>query len=169
MSERRASPVQRLKTVLNWTPEQATRPFEALDALYTNILLNAKEAYEAVDAHSGRDFLLLFRVYHVNVSGFQLGSGFTSQYPPDRLSALLRLEPQAEETLVSDLRSLVALETDEHDEAPLRLYHKSFSDFFEEESRAKDLFVPPSRVYTHLAKCCMQHILECPLFLDPRE
>ena len=86
-------------------------------------------------------------MYHVNVSGFQLGSGFTSHYPPDRLSALLRLEPQAEETLVSDLRSLVALETDEHDEAPLRLYHKSFTDFLDAESRAKDLYVSPHRVH----------------------
>ncbi|KAJ2935700.1 hypothetical protein H1R20_g1391, partial [Candolleomyces eurysporus] len=51
VSERRASPVHTLKTVLNWTPGQATRPFEALDMLYTNILSNAKEAYEAVDAH----------------------------------------------------------------------------------------------------------------------
>ncbi|KAJ2915217.1 hypothetical protein MD484_g5212, partial [Candolleomyces efflorescens] len=168
ISERRTSPWARLDAVLTWTPYegQAAKPFEALDALYSSILLAAKETYEAVDTHRGRDFLLLFRVYHVNVSGFQLGSGFTSQYPPDRLSALLRLEPQAEETLVSDLRSLVALETDEHDEAPLRLYHKSFSDFLEEPSRAKDLLVPKSRVYMHLAKCMMQYILECPLDFD---
>ncbi|RXW17515.1 hypothetical protein EST38_g8341 [Candolleomyces aberdarensis] len=31
-----------------------------------------------------------------------------------------------------------------------------------EESRAKDLFVPGSRIYTHLAKCCLQRIIESP-------
>ncbi|KAJ2927793.1 hypothetical protein H1R20_g9295, partial [Candolleomyces eurysporus] len=51
VSERRASPVHMLKTVLNWIPGQVTRPFEALDMLYTNILSNAKETYEAVDAY----------------------------------------------------------------------------------------------------------------------
>ena len=44
----------------------------------------------------------------------------------------------------------------------LAVYHKSFSDFMNEESRAKDLFVPESRVETHLAKCCMQRIIESP-------
>ncbi|RXW15599.1 hypothetical protein EST38_g10256 [Candolleomyces aberdarensis] len=67
VSERRASPAHRLKTVLNWTADQGqlTKPFEALDILYTSILLNAKEAYEAVDTHSGRDFLLLLKMFYM--------------------------------------------------------------------------------------------------------
>jgi hypothetical protein len=62
----------------------------------------------------------------------------------------------------------MALETDEYGHFGLHFYHKSFSDFLEEPSRAKNLFVPLSRVYMHLAKCCMQHIIECPLDFDSR-
>ncbi|RXW17047.1 hypothetical protein EST38_g8798 [Candolleomyces aberdarensis] len=117
ISERRASPAARLKVVLTWTPDecQGARPFEALDRLYTNILLAAKNAYEAVDTHRGRDFLLLFRAYHISVDGFffNVDEGLsTSMHPTaDLLSALLSLETGAEESLISDLRSLVALET----------------------------------------------------------
>ncbi|RXW14881.1 hypothetical protein EST38_g10968 [Candolleomyces aberdarensis] len=183
ISERRASPAERLKAVLTWTPHvgQTTRPFEALDRLYTNIVLSAKNAYEAVDTHHGRDFLLLLATHHINgTTGFDqpdnpanLGLGFFA----NDLSALLSLRPGAEDNLFSDLRSLMTLETAQsylsdgdglgNVQLQLRLYHKSFSDFFKEECRAKNLFVPPSCVYRHLAKCCMQHIVECPLFLEP--
>jgi hypothetical protein len=167
ISEPRASPAARLKAVLTWTPHagQVAKPFEVLDKLYSNILLAAKDTYEAVDTHHGRDFLLLLRAHHVNIKGFDID---IKMYPADLLSSLLNLEPQAEEALISDLRSLVALEPDENSYLRLRLYHKSFTDFLEEPSRAKDLFVPESRVYTHLAKCCMQYIIECPLDFDSR-
>jgi hypothetical protein len=80
------------------------------------------------------------------------------------------MEARGEENLVSDLRSLVFLETEtdvDHHDITLMLYHKSFSDFLEEESRAKDLFVPEDRTYTHLEKCYLQRALELwPLDLD---
>ncbi|RXW19578.1 hypothetical protein EST38_g6269 [Candolleomyces aberdarensis] len=151
VSERRASPVHMLKTVLNWTPEQATRPFEALDILYTNILSDAKEAYEAVDSHSGRNFLLLFRTFH-----------YYRSMNTDLLSALLFLESNAVEILTLDLRSLVYLKENGPGSMELTVYHKSLSDFMNEASRAKDLFVPGFRVETHLAKCYMQRIIESP-------
>jgi hypothetical protein len=165
ISDRRASPAARLNVVLTWTPHggQAAKPFEALDKLYHSILLAAKDTYEAVDTHHGRDFLLLLRAQHINSTEFENGV----VYPADDLSVLLNLEAQAEEALISDLRSLVVLEPD-CGGLCLRLYHKSFSDFLEEPSRAKDLFVPKSRVYTHLAKCLMQRIIECPLEFDSR-
>ncbi|RXW13666.1 hypothetical protein EST38_g12188 [Candolleomyces aberdarensis] len=167
ISERRASPEKMLKIILTWTPHegQATRPFEALDRLYTNILLAAKNAYEAVESHHGRDFLLLFKAHHMGVTGFHYYA-LSGNPAADLLSALLCLEARAKETLISDLRSLVALKTDGDGDLRLRLYHKSFSDFLQEPSRAKDLFVPEDRVYTHLASCFMQHIIECPLDFD---
>ncbi|RXW14710.1 hypothetical protein EST38_g11146 [Candolleomyces aberdarensis] len=42
----------------------------------------------------------------------------------------------------------------------LRLLYKSFSDFLDQESRAKDLFVPLTRVYEHLAKCYLLNTIE---------
>jgi hypothetical protein len=167
ISERRASPTERLKIIFTWTPRggQATRPFDALDRLYTNILRGAKNAYQAVDSHQGRDFLLFLRAYHIPASrGFDLSFPFVPfMIPAGVLSTLLGLEASAPESLFSDLRSLVSFERGE-----LHLYHKSFSDFLEEESRSKDLFVSESRVVTHLARCCMQHIIECPLDFNSR-
>ncbi|RXW23561.1 hypothetical protein EST38_g2284 [Candolleomyces aberdarensis] len=168
VSERRAFPGERLNIVLNWTPlvGQTARPFEALDALYTNILLAAKNAYEAVDTHQGRDFLLLFRAHHLNINSPPI-QGFPRHAPADFFSVhWLGLEARTGESLVSDLRSLVVLERNNNGEPYLRLYHKSFSDFLEGESRAKDLFVSPVRVFTHFAKCFMQRIIDCPLDFD---
>lgn len=169
ISERRASPAERLKIILTWAPHkgQVARPFEALDILYANILSTAKNAYEAIDTHHGRDFLLLFMAYHINATGFLLASELIS-IPMDVLSALLGLEARAEDNLLSDLHSLVALETLNNSDSRLRLYHKSFSDFLQEPSRAKELFVPNHRIYTHLAKCLMQHIVGCPLDFHSR-
>ncbi|KAJ2926454.1 hypothetical protein H1R20_g10638, partial [Candolleomyces eurysporus] len=172
ISKPRASPAERLKIVLTWMPngQQRARPFEALDRLYTNILLAAKNAYDAVDTHHERDFLLLFKAHQMNVTGFTnfqpLSSNSTIRPPAEILSALLGLEDGAEETLLSDLHSLVVLETDQHGGSRLRLYHKSLSDFMEDGNRAKALFVSESSVTTHLAKCFMQHIIECPLDFD---
>jgi hypothetical protein len=163
ISEPGTSPAERLKIVLTWTPHegQKARPFEALDRLYTEILLAAKKAYEAIDTHHGRDFLLLFRVYQLRCAYISL----------DHLTVALGLEARGEENLVSNLRSLVFLQIktgkSKRNIIHLISYHKSFSDFLGEESRAKDLFVPKLRAYTHLEKCYLQRTLELwPLDLE---
>ncbi|KAJ2925040.1 hypothetical protein H1R20_g12043, partial [Candolleomyces eurysporus] len=163
ITEPRTSPAERLKIVLTWAPRkgQMARPFEALDRLYTNILLGAKNAYEAVDTHRGRDFLLLFEILH-----FTPSAASTVRISADVLAALLGLEARGEENLISDLRSLVTFEKSDG-QLFLKGYHKSFSDFSDEQTRAKELFVSKSRIHRHLAKCCMQRIVElCPLKLD---
>jgi hypothetical protein len=76
------------------------------------------------------------------------------------LTDLLGLGDESVESLISDLHSLVSIEMPNF--AYLRILHKSFSDFLNTESRAKDLFVPPSRAYSHLAKCCLLDIFRCP-------
>jgi hypothetical protein len=164
VSEPRASPVQRLKTVLNWTPEQVTRPFEALDMLYRNILLSAKEAYEAVDTHSGHDFLLLLKICLLDLLDSVApdwsygGAGGVRHI----VAALLNLESDALEILTLDLRSLVCLKEGSQGIWYLDAYHKSFYDFMDEVSRAKELFVPAAPICTHLTKCCMQRIIDSP-------
>ncbi|RXW12278.1 hypothetical protein EST38_g13576 [Candolleomyces aberdarensis] len=116
ISERRASPAGRLKIVLDWTPHegQKARPFESLDRLYANILLAAKNAYEAVDTHSGHDFLLLFNAHHLNAFGIPTSSDARLSFSADCFSVILGLEAGAEENLVIDLRSLVTLEMEDH-------------------------------------------------------
>ncbi|RXW14765.1 hypothetical protein EST38_g11089 [Candolleomyces aberdarensis] len=71
ISKRRSSPVDRPRTVVDWTPEEGhlAMPFEALDVLYTFILSAAKQSYEAVDTNRGRNFLLLLRAHQINSDG----------------------------------------------------------------------------------------------------
>ncbi|RXW23755.1 hypothetical protein EST38_g2097 [Candolleomyces aberdarensis] len=162
LSERRSSPVDRLKIVLTWTParNRSARPFEKLDLLYYSILSAAKMAYEAIDTHSEDDFLLLFRAYQINAThGFNdINSGPTLSLPNKELNAFLQV---ADDILISDLRSLVT--TRPHPGGPmLHLYHKTFADFLNTESRSRDLFVPSARVQSYLAKCYLQHVLRCP-------
>ncbi|KAJ2915670.1 hypothetical protein MD484_g4767, partial [Candolleomyces efflorescens] len=164
ISERRASPVERLKTVLNWTPHQkgqVARPFEILDKLYTNILLRAKEEYDAIDTHSGRDFLLLLNIHHAN--NMKL---LTLPLSQDYLAKLLHLEPGSTKILFSDLHSLVTINAEAGDsKSYLQISHKSFSDFLGAESRSKYLFVPLAGVHAHLVKCCFLHITQSTDFL----
>jgi hypothetical protein len=163
ISEPRASPAERLKIVLTWRPhaEQTARPFEALDQLYTHILLNAKNAYEAVDTHSGRDFLILLQIHHRNIAhGFPRSDYGVFRLLKCDITHLLGLGDESVEILISDLHSLLSIKDDK--EVYLHILHKSFSDFLDTESRAKDLFVSRSRVYEHLAKYCLLHIIRSP-------
>ncbi|RXW21491.1 hypothetical protein EST38_g4367 [Candolleomyces aberdarensis] len=168
MSEPRVDPFDRLRTVIGWTPaeDQLARPFEILDRLYTNILSEAKAAYEAVDIYTRRDFLLLFKAYHMKdtkgLSGLDLCFNHTM-----RLNAVLGLEEWAHESLISDLQSLVIYEPSQVHGFKLRSYHRSFLEFMENESRSQALFVPTSRVYAHIAKCSLQNISRCPLTSIP--
>ncbi|RXW20824.1 hypothetical protein EST38_g5044 [Candolleomyces aberdarensis] len=171
ISEPRSSPVDRLKIVVTWTPRegQLARPFETLDILYSNILSAAKFAYENVDTHSRRDFLLLFRAYHINfTTGFKESASdlVGLQFDAEVLNATLHLEPGAHENLMSDLHSLVTLR-DDNGTIKLYFYHKSLSDFLEQESRSKSFFMPTSRVHTYIAKCCLRTIIRCPLEFNP--
>ncbi|KAJ2927472.1 hypothetical protein H1R20_g9622, partial [Candolleomyces eurysporus] len=174
ISNRRGSPRERLKIVLTWTPHegQCARPFESLDMLYMNVLLAAKKAYDAVDTHRGRDFALLFSIFRLNAKSALrvLPSGISRKIPfpipLDHLTEILGLETGAEETLVSDLRSLVTFENDYYGYSCLHLYHKSLYDFLDERSRAKDLFVPDSYARKYAAKCCLQIVMQCPSELE---
>ncbi|KAJ2924145.1 hypothetical protein H1R20_g12945, partial [Candolleomyces eurysporus] len=158
MSERRGSPAHRLKTVLNWTADQGqvTKPFEALNMLYTSILLNAKEAYEAFDTHSGHNLLLLLKAFHMRARGDLLICH------PYHIHVLLNLENDALEILTLDLHSLVCLKEEELGIMELTMYHKSFFKFMDKESPTKDLFVSDPCAFMHLAKCCIQRIIESP-------
>ncbi|RXW21506.1 hypothetical protein EST38_g4350 [Candolleomyces aberdarensis] len=155
VSDKRSSSVDRLQMMLNWTPDmnQRTEPFASLDHLYTNILLRAKEHYEASNT-DGRDFLLLIRVYHL----------MHKQWSPGvkALAWLLKLEENAHEKLLWDLRSLITTTpgTGGFPDRFLRFYHKSFLDFLDDESRSKDLFVPEKRAALHVVQLCLRHIDE---------
>ncbi|KAJ2919437.1 hypothetical protein MD484_g1004, partial [Candolleomyces efflorescens] len=160
VSERRSSPVERLQTVINWTPDggQVTRPFEALDILYTGILTKAKESYEAVDTNRGRNFLLLLKAHQMNSDGRVGGLWFA-----DLFDEILGLENGAHEDLAFDLHSLVAFHHNTTSDGSvsyleMRFYHRSFSEFMDSETRAKSLFVPEILVKEYVLEVTLHGI-----------
>jgi hypothetical protein len=164
VSERRSSPVERLQAVINWTPEGGTfgRPFEALDILYAGILTAAKESYEAVDTNLGRNFLLLFRAHQIN-SDWRL----RWTWPANIFDEFLNLERGTHEVLVSDLRSLVAFDSTGVDLVDIRFYHRSFSEFLDSKTRAKNLFIAEIQVKEYVSEATLERINR--LSLEPRE
>jgi hypothetical protein len=162
VSERRSSPVDRLRAVLTWTPEDRAQPFAALDLLYTNIVAAAKEAYEA--AHPERDFLLLFSALRLfDRYGFDLDSLFQQ---------MTNLEENVHRWLISDVRSLVTLQPNPHPMGDTRLevlryYHKSFADFIDNPIRSRTLFVPKSRSVEFVTVSCFR-VLDTVMDRDER-
>ncbi|KAJ2919387.1 hypothetical protein MD484_g1030, partial [Candolleomyces efflorescens] len=165
LSEHRSSPVDRLRTIIEWTPDgdQQARPFEALDTLYRNILSTAKVLYEAIDRHRGRDFLLLFRAHQTNAN-----YRFAFETDVSLFDDLLGLEDDANVALMSDLHSLVFRQ--EVVASPrytsIHFYHHSFSEFLDSESRAQNLFVSEMRVRKYVAESCLQKLLQREYRLD---
>ncbi|RXW11797.1 hypothetical protein EST38_g14058 [Candolleomyces aberdarensis] len=157
VSERHSSPVDRLQTVVDWTPEKGrlARPFEALDALYAGILSAAKEQYEAVDTHRGRNFLLLLRAHQIN-SDRRVGT----RWDAHDFDEILDLERNAHEILVSDLHSLVVFhqQIDSPVFAMMRFYHRSFSEFLDNETRSGKLFIAGIQVQAYVLETVVQGI-----------
>ncbi|KAJ2934362.1 hypothetical protein H1R20_g2733, partial [Candolleomyces eurysporus] len=167
VSERRSSPVDRLRTIIEWTPEggqQTCRPFELLDILYRNILSTAKELYEAVDTNEGRDFLLLVRAHQMN-SDFRIGEARDSTRNFDEI---ISLEEGGHQVLFSDLHSLVFLRQDPGITEvweEMRFYHQSFSEFLDSEFRAQHLFVSEARVRQYVVESCLRKLRQHEDFL----
>jgi hypothetical protein len=171
VSERRSSPVERLQKAINWTPKKGelARPFEALDILYSGILSSAKEAFEAVDTNRGRNFLLLLRAHHLNSdSGF---GTIVTGWSADRFDEILNLESGTHEVLVSDLHSLLAIHSHPTPNVKLwrrmHFYHRSFSEFLDSETRAKNLFIPEIHVKQYVSEVAWQGITR--ISLEPSE
>ncbi|KAJ2935806.1 hypothetical protein H1R20_g1290, partial [Candolleomyces eurysporus] len=171
VSERRSSPVDRLRTIINWTPEggQQTRPFELLDTLYRNVLSTAKELYEAVDTHRGRDFVLLIRAHQMNSTG-RVGIMSNIRH----FDEIIGLEEGGNEVLFSDLHSLVFFRqslTSTFGEVwqQVHFYHQSFSEFLNSKIRAQYFFISERRVREYVVKSCLQRLPHHEDFLDSRE
>ncbi|RXW11773.1 hypothetical protein EST38_g14082 [Candolleomyces aberdarensis] len=165
VSERRGSPVDRLKKIIDWTPHdgQQTRPLEPLDTLYRLILSTAKELYEAVDTNRGRDFLLILRAHQVNSDrriGFQTSTRLVDE--------IVGLEEGGHQVLFSDLHSLVSVRQDPKITRvweEMHFYHLSFSEFLGSEFRAQHLFVSETRVRQYFVDSCLQKLRQQEDFL----
>ncbi|KAJ2928063.1 hypothetical protein H1R20_g9029, partial [Candolleomyces eurysporus] len=167
VSERRGSPVDRLRTIIEWTPHdgQQTQPLERLDVLYRIILSTAKELYEGVDSNRRRDFLLLVRAHQIN-SDSRIGRARDSIRNFDEI---IGLEDGGHQVLFSDLHSLVLFRqnpafTKVWEE--MQFYHRSFSELLDSKFRAQHLFVSEQRVRQHVVESCLQKLLQQEDFLE---
>ncbi|KAJ3521841.1 hypothetical protein NMY22_g12146 [Coprinellus aureogranulatus] len=170
VADRYCSPVERLQIVLTWRPsaDQFTRPFAALDLLYTNILVTAKNAYESVDTNAKRNFLVLFNAYRVHMERDLQYVQKAFRRPPifETHDHLLGLEKGGCAVLISDLHSLVAVEIDLKGEwgyERFRYYHKSFQDFLDSEARSGSLFVGIEAVNNYIIGVQLGYLSSVPL------
>ncbi|KAF6753074.1 hypothetical protein DFP72DRAFT_849449 [Ephemerocybe angulata] len=151
VSEPRRSPAERLRTVLACQSgvDKVAKPFASLDSMYTLILTKAREAYEAID--NTHDFLFMLRVYLVTMAiGLNLDISHQDQ--------LFGLEDDAHETILCDLRSILAVQEVLEGILEVRVYHKSFQDFLCTPERAGSLHIPTPRINEHITRCCLRTI-----------
>ncbi|KAF6752949.1 hypothetical protein DFP72DRAFT_432678 [Ephemerocybe angulata] len=151
VSEPRRSPVERLRTILSSQSGtgSGTKPFALLDLLYTLVLNNAREGYEAID--NRHDFLLVLRVY-LALNDLNLGLGISRQ------DQLLGLEEGTYESILCDLRSLLIAQPTLRRGHQIRVYHKSFLDYLNTPERAGPLYTPFSRYVEYITRCCLRRI-----------
>lgn len=151
VSEPRRSPAERLRTLLACQSgvDKVAKPFASLDSMYTLILTKAREAYDAID--NTHDFLLMLRVYLATMAtGLNLDISHQDQ--------LFGLEDGAHETILCDLRSILAVQGDFRGVLEVRVYHKSFLDFLSTPERAGALYIPTPRIIEHITRCCLRTI-----------
>ncbi|KAF6761788.1 hypothetical protein DFP72DRAFT_630832 [Ephemerocybe angulata] len=162
LSDSRGSPAERLRTIINWAPGKDIKgkgPMAALDLLYTNIVLRAKEGYEAAGTNNQLDFVLILKCYIV-IGGYIFHS--LRDY-----DSMLELEYGTHERILCDLRSLITV-NDEKDTAAIQrsgalvFYHKSFKDFLRSEIRAGSLFLSENEVHDHLFLCGLRMMAKWP-------
>jgi hypothetical protein len=152
ISKRRGSPIQRLQTVLEWgrgRNQPTIEPFALLDLLYLSILSNAKEAWDASNPGSPDDFVTLLRVFERYRNAAYAYSSYLvvpKYHESNDFCLLLGLDDTLLDIITLDLRSLVRVtgkySGSLHGEGcnHLHLYHRSFSEFLNTESRAKTLY-----------------------------
>ncbi|KAJ3499345.1 hypothetical protein NMY22_g19519 [Coprinellus aureogranulatus] len=183
IAERHSSPVDRLQSVLAWSPPDSAakhqaHPLSPLDALYAGILRNAQKAYEAFENATGvDDIVMLIRLHQLNKE-----ARFASLLDEDRVSldlagfeAFLGMQDGETYGLISDMRSLLTIReagvtlpmlesTQEsaqgapEDYERIHFYHISLLDFLDDPTRAGEMYVSNADVAAHFVVCALQQI-----------
>ncbi|KAJ2936399.1 hypothetical protein H1R20_g695, partial [Candolleomyces eurysporus] len=164
VSDRRRPPPDSLRVIRNWLNTSAHDQRVALpplDLLYANILSSAKNNYEKIHGDPHPNFLLLFRIYHLK-DAIPLDWDLSLR-DIKSFNRILDLEENAHEILLQDLHTLVAVKPTSDGGLRLDFCHETLSEFLDSAGRAGDLFVPRSRAYAYIAKCCVYKINQCPL------
>ncbi|KAF4611992.1 hypothetical protein D9613_004449 [Agrocybe pediades] len=129
----RHRPDQRLDAILNLRPPFKDLPFTELDALYRHIISKAEDPSTILD-------ILCFPVLY-------------GEFDITLLEKILQLEDGDVEVILTDLQSLVTIETTVLGKIEVKLLHKSLGDFLCDSQRAGDLYQDLSAVRVqHIAR-----------------
>lgn len=163
VSERRSSPVERLKTVLSWTVDGGglAKPLAVLDLLYINVLSAAQAAYEAADPALPGHFLKLVRFYSYEAQHpgeLQQEATLAKARGLRMVERLYGIQEGTYDAVFSDIRSLLTVRP-LGENLYVHIYHKSLSDFFEKESRSQGLYTPIHRVWAWMAPRMLRRII----------
>jgi hypothetical protein len=139
VSSIRHKPTDRLDIVLGIRPPQRDLPFAELDTLYMHILANVDEIAPILEILG---FLLVFDPYS------QLGLELAN------IEIFLGLQPGDVELYLGDLSSLVSIGLDWE----VKILHASFTDFFMDPTRSKELWINPPARHTAFACRCLQSL-----------
>lgn len=161
-------PSRRLKEVLAWcapTPRDDhvsgsqvrsdENPLQKLDSLYRSIIDRAANKLYPADINASRRLILFLSM----VLGIQttMVVEIKSMWV---LEKFLKVDPGGIARRLEDLSSLVYMgSTAGYTAIEIRLYHKSFIDFLNDQSRCGDLFLV-NPVMQELCILCTQHLLD---------
>ncbi|TEB19622.1 hypothetical protein FA13DRAFT_1820837 [Coprinellus micaceus] len=156
VSDRRASPIERLQAVISWTPGAGSRsrPFAGLDALYSAILTTARDNFQSIDSNE-HDLVLLL---HTLVRLWQDTSFAHRRWLKPDWGKFFCLAGGSIHSLVADLRSLAYVTQGVKSTETLAFYHKSFLDFLMDPARSTSLFKTVEEVDALVVDLAFYHI-----------
>jgi hypothetical protein len=141
-------PHRRLQIILNLRPQGGDQPFEELDALYGSI-------FSSVD---NVEFVL--HIIAANIFSFPR---------EDRMEQLLGLEPGDMSCLLSDLTSVMGIQSVTLGGPPraLRILHTSLTDYLYDPTRSLCYFIDLEKHANTLIVTCLGIICRKPYYLSP--
>jgi len=156
ISSMRHKPSERLDILLGYLDAGELKPFEQLDSLYSVI-------FQGIDQVGRADKLrVLGAAMVLSVSeertlplgGYYSGmiSGPTTYSSPRFIERLLRLGNGDVRYLLLDLESLLTIH---NDDANIRFFHASLSDYLFDKSRSMEFWIDAGTVYAELAQQCL--------------
>ncbi|KAJ3519531.1 hypothetical protein NMY22_g13155 [Coprinellus aureogranulatus] len=129
------TPHEQLKRVLNWKGAKGSRPFAALDALYTGIL--QRSPYPELSVKWIRAFSVPYASWDLQKPWYK--------------KTILEASPGQTEVVLGKLTALIGL-NDNHRQPTFTFYHKSLTDFLEDKDRSGDLHLEKQEVEQFLVE-----------------
>ncbi|KAF5313758.1 hypothetical protein D9619_013713 [Psilocybe cf. subviscida] len=132
-------PHESLRTIINLVVGDSARPYEALDALYAQVL-STIEPQNYVFAQTLMGCLLLTGYFEFNL--------IAENYPPETLDDLVFMsEPGTTNARINRLSPLITISS-----GGMRFTHASFPEYLLDRSRSKEFFLDMRKVHCTLAR-----------------